>query len=294
MTVKDALTDARMMYQVYGFTTAAKRTLWEARARTIGAPDAKKPDGVPDQYQYVQDALQESGTWVLWLDGGRYDWFKRLYPEYFEGTLQKVWNGGVGYTGDWSVRNLDQRYPDTGIFSSVLPGDCNAVEYDDLRHFDLAEDVRLPGDPSVRDRLATLGYMEVNGNEVTEISPGATNEMVRRHRDRVDGGLVRYLKPHPPLKGLEEITRGSGKVRNTHEALRDGKLTFDELEAAYVDTYREVLDAVATLASELDGRVIITADHGECLRCGQLFHSRTHRKHGHLVNVPWFEVAEVL
>lgn len=293
MTLSKLIHNGRLVYQVYGFKAAAQRALWEARARTIGTPTYGQPDGVPDQYGYIQDVLEDNG-WILWLDGGRYDWFERLYPDYFDGELTKVWNGGIGYTGDWAVRNLDGQYPNCGIFSSVLPGDANAVDYDDYEHFDVAEDVRLHGDPSVKDRLATLGYMEVSGDEITQINPEATNEKVYDNLDRVNGGVVRYLKPHPPLNGLEGFTKGAGKVHNTHKAIRDGELTFDELEDAYVDTYREALEAVHDLVGHLDGRVVVTADHGECLRCGQLFHSRTHQPHDHLVNVPWLEVSNVV
>lgn len=286
--------NGRLVYRLHGLKEAARTAAWEARARTVGTPSYGRPEDLRDQYGLVQDALAEDGAWVIWLDGGRHDWFEELYPEYFEGELERVWNGGVGYTGDWSVRNLDGDYPGRGIFSAVLPGDCGAVDYDDLAHFDVAEDVRLPGSPDVRDRLATLGYLEVEGDEVTRINPEATNRKVLEHADELDGGVVRYLKPHPPFNGLEWCTRGAGKVHNTRVALRDGDITWGDLEDAYADTYREALGAAADLAESLDGRVVVTADHGECLRCGQLFHSRTHKPHGHLVNVPWFEVDTVL
>jgi predicted transcriptional regulator len=115
---------------------------------------------------------------------------------------------------------------------------------------------------------------------------------VRKYKDQVKGGIIRYCKPHPPFVGLERMTQGSSKTRDTRQALYDGDLTFAGLVDAYVKTYRQAFEAAASIVPELNGRVIITADHGECLECGQLFHGRNHVPHDHLVNVPWFEVQQ--
>jgi hypothetical protein len=116
------------------------------------------------------------------------------------------------------------------------------------------------------------------------------NRSVREHAGEIDGGVVRYIKPHPPLTGLESMTTGKGKAARVRSALDRGDLTYAELASAYIDTYREGLAAAADLVADLPGTVALTADHGTCLYCGQLFHGRNFEKHDHLTTVPWLVV----
>ena len=148
----------------------------------------------------------------------------------------------------------------------------------------------MPDGSSLADRLAALGYAEGGDAGDVAIAPEQVNRVVRENLDELDGGIIRYLKPHPPLAGLEGLTSGPGKVRRTMEALASGSVTVDELEEAYERTYRVAFEAMLDILPELDGRVAVTADHGECLRCGQLFHADRFDPHDHLVEVPWFEV----
>lgn len=59
-----------------------------------------------------------------------------------------------------------------------------------------------------------------------------------------------------------------------------------------IETYKVGLEAATELVPDLPGRVILTADHGTCLSCGQLFHGRHLDKHDHLTVVPWMEVSQ--
>lgn len=231
--------------------------------------------------------LAQDNAWLFWFDGGRYDWFEKLVPKYFDGKLEKVHNGGTAYSGEWAECNLGQTYPEQGLFCSMPVRDLQLSEYDGRNHFEIAPDVDT--ESTVNERLAALGYREQISTGHIDISPGHTNESVRKHLDAVNGGVVRYLKPHPPLTGLEELTSGGGKLKATWGALQDGTVTYSELESAYEATYREAFEAAQDLLQDLDGPVAITADHGECLGdCGQLFHGPYHARHRHLTEVPFF------
>ncbi|ELZ13888.1 hypothetical protein C479_03546 [Halovivax asiaticus JCM 14624] len=238
--------------------------------------------------------LFETNTeaWLIWFDGGRYDYFEELYDEYFTGELSKAWNGDIGYTGDWAVRHLEQDFSGYGLFSSVTLRSARDVDYDGRDHFDVAPRIETEDNSSMKEKLATLGYLEQSG-ELADTGEEAVNEAVLNHKSDISGGVIRYPKPHPPFDGLEHITSGASKTRETREALISGELTEPELHEAYRSTYRTGFELASQIIPKLDGTVIVTADHGECLDCGQLFHDRYHRPHDHLTHVPWFEVESV-
>lgn len=294
MITKRKIGILRNIRRVHGNLELAQRVFHESKLRAGHFPDPSKPNGVPDQRDLVADAIGGgSDAWIIWFDGGRLDWFKELVDDYFTGELQACWNGGIGYTGDWAVRNLSGEYPGMGLFSMAALRQADAVDYDGREHFDLAPKMNMPDGSDMQERLATLGYLELNDDPV-QVEPRETNKRVRKHLNELRGGVVRYLKPHPPFDGLEEMTAGYSKTKDTFDALANGDLTLDELEQAYVRTYKLAFECATDLVSDLDGDVILTADHGECLRCGQLFHSRRHKMHDHLVQVPWFRIDTVL
>lgn len=242
---------------------------------------------VRDQAPLVEDVLANAG-WLIWLDGARYDYARDLFPEFLDVDPLPAWNGDIGYTGDWAVEHLAGEYPDLGCFSPAQLWGFGAVDYDAREHFGHAPQF---DEVAVETKLAALGYLEADSSWSTHSERVA--DFARAHLDQVAGGVIRFIRPHPPLLGLDEITGGSGKLGRTKDAVERGDLTVDELHAAYEATYRSVLEVVADLVADLDGRIAITADHGECLLdegCKQVFHRRGYEPHNHLVNVPWAEV----
>jgi len=291
MTVTDFLSKHVESAHQYGVVNAGKFAAKEA-LQQVRSPDVPtdKPDGVISQDWLLKTALADDDPlWVIWLDGGRVDYFKRLVDDYFDGELYTCWNGGIGYSGDWADRHLRRDMSGYGLFSVSPVRSLQRTDYDGRDYFDIAPEIDT-GD-SLQDRLAALGYREQDGDTIAKLSPERCNQAVREYLDQIDGGVIRYLKPHPPFEGLKGMTSGSQKTRATWHAIWSGELTHDELANAYVATYRQAFEAAADIVPELDGTVILTADHGECLGdCGQLYHSREHDTHRHLCEVPWFVV----
>lgn len=244
----------------------------------------------PDQKDVLTEFLEGEGDrWVFWFDGGRADWFEYLYPEYFEGEYQRVWNGDIAYSGDWATRTLSQPYPDYGLFSSMPVRELQHTDYDGRKWFTIAPDIDTT--TSVESRLAALGYREQTQHGPIDISPGHVNESVRENIRQLNGGVIRYLKPHPPLEGMEGLTSGGSKITATWRALLDGEITQAEFADAYEQTYRQAFESAQDVIDDLDGEIAITADHGECLGdCGQLFHGPNHTPHSHLTTVPFLQV----
>lgn len=259
--------------------------------RVVNVDGRRPPAHLPDQRELLQSVFAETPAWVIVLDGGRFDIFHELVGDYFDGDLQPVWNGGVGYTGDWFDRTLSGDYPSLGCFSWSPVRNFSGLEYDARDHFGVVPEVQP--DRSAEQKLRDLGYLDAperNDENPTAESPQQVNRSVGRHFGDVDGGLIRYIKPHPPLTGLERMTTGKGKEQRVRRALRDGDLSVAALTDAYIETYREGFEAAQQISGMLPGRVILTADHGTCLACGQLFHGRNFAKHDHLCVVPWYEV----
>lgn len=261
--------------------------------RKVNEEQPHPPTHIPDQKDLLTDVFDtEQPVWVFFFDAGRYDMFEQLVWDYFDGELQRCWNGDIGYTGDWFVRNLSGDYGNRGLFSWIPMREQGHVSYDGREHFEIAPDIQPQA--KVEEQLAALGYANSPTEETLEVSPQFVNQSVKVHQKGINGGLIRYLKPHPPFEGLEEITTGAGKTMKTREALQSGDLTYRELTDAYRETYNVAFEHASSLIPELDGTIIITADHGTCLTCGQLFHGRNLEKHDHLTVVPWMEVDQLL
>jgi len=258
----------------------------------INQRERTAPTHITAQKTLLQQAFDTDETvWVFVFDAGRYDLFDQLYPEYLDGKLQRCYNGGVAYTGDWAMKHLRYDFGERGVFSYLPFRGLAAVEYDGRNWFEIAPDI--DSEHSAYERLAELGYAERQINTEIAVDPGKVNETVRQHNESLAGGLIRYIAPHPPFDGLEDLTSESTKTVETQAALDTGSLSYQELTDAYKDTYRKAFRHAVELIPELDGEIYITADHGTCLTCGQLFHGRQLDKHDHLCIVPWFKVGGV-
>jgi len=294
MSLGQFLRKQREIQQEYGAQTAFRFALRETKRKVPQIRSRTKPAGVQRQSALLDSLFAESDepVWLFWFDGGRLDYFRELADEYLTGELRPVWNGGIGYSGTWAETHLRREMDDYGLFS-VSPVRSLQTDYDGRDYFHVAPEIDIGA--SVDERLAALGYKEQKADSVVNISPGACNQSVREYMDQIDGGIIRYLKPHPPFDGMADLTAGSQKTRNTWYALWSGELSEDEFRDGYVRTYRQAFRAACEVIPELDGKVVITADHGECLGdCGQLYHSQSHEKHEHLCTVPWFEVDDVI
>ncbi|WP_227015524.1 hypothetical protein [Haloarcula sp. JP-L23] len=111
---------------------------------------------------------------------------------------------------------------------------------------------------------------------------------------------VHYIPPHHPFKGPtadEHFPSYEDQSDALFERIQRGDLDIDDetLRQAYVENLEWVLPEVERLLSELDGKTVVTADHGELL--GDRTAPVPVRDYGHhvglyvdqLVEVPWYE-----
>jgi len=129
--------------------------------------------------------------------------------------------------------------------------------------------------------------------------------------------IIHFMQPHTPYLGetgrrmynkihkrqddvTVDIGGWAGNIKLTvYQLMNNGAVEFDDamLREAYIENLRIVLDHVKELLDEINGRTVITGDHGECLGEQPIYHERSlysGRLYGHLPlvrpelrKVPW-------
>lgn len=108
--------------------------------------------------------------------------------------------------------------------------------------------------------------------------------------------LIHYLQPHAPYIGPTGIAKLPTDILNLWVEFKRGNVDIDlsVIRQAYRENLELVLKDISRLFDQIDGKIVLTADHGEMLgeRSGLL----PMKKYGHpsgiytseLVEVPWF------
>jgi hypothetical protein len=210
-----------------------------------------------------------------------------------------------------------------GSSSTVTAPGTKSWDYME-EHFDgekFHDTVYVTSNPfSVRLPDGTFHYMKQLLDEWNEDIGTVLPEDVTEAAKRVSEAfptkrlIVHYMQPHAPHLGetaeryREELDlRGWDKDIGTNEAVArndnhiwsaavDGEVPIADVRQAYRETLELVLESVEDLLSEIEGKSIITADHGEHL--GEMLWPILRREYGHncdlwtneLTQVPWHEL----
>ena len=99
-----------------------------------------------------------------------------------------------------------------------------------------------------------------------------TDRTIQAHREHDPERLIsHYMQPHYPFipnpidDGLPIDDFGGGSHDDVWDKLRRGEVSRDEVWKSYRANLEYVLDSVKTLLNSVEGRVVITADHGNLL-----------------------------
>ncbi len=226
------------------------------------------PDGI--------DIFAEDWDNLIILDAARYDEFKHCCT--LEGRLEKRRSRGA--TSSEFIRgNFTERILHDTVYVSVnghyarLKEELNTELHD---------------------------YIPLHNNEFRDAADGLTThpETVTEQAVRANENypqkhlIIHYLQPHQPFLGssAKDLQHGHGLM----DTIQQNDLTLDELRSYYRENLELVLNQVAVLSQELQGKTVAPADHGEML--GEKVFGLPIREFGHwdglytdeLIEVPWF------
>jgi hypothetical protein len=106
-----------------------------------------------------------------------------------------------------------------------------------------------------------------HSDEFKVVLPDVVTEHAARIADEYPAKrlIVHYIQPHHPFigpTGREHFTHDSSALE---EVLREADASAELVQRAYAENLDIVLDAVKKLLPALEGRTVITSDHGEML-----------------------------
>ena len=238
-----------------------------------------------------QKELLETNDWsvIILLDACRADYFDRI-----RSGARPVRSLGRE-TSDW-VQAFSEMARSWG--KELLWVTANPVVDDELAAF------------GSRTGLITLRVWESDWDYHTEmkipsVHPSRVNraveEYVKEH-GQPERMIVHYLQPHSPYIGdfplavavwgwmPDDFSKEASDLPAPDEAIERRAIGWSELRRAYRENLKLVMPYVEDLCARLDGKVVITADHGELL--GELGRFGHHPQWPSRVleTVPWLEL----
>jgi len=233
--------------------------------------------------------VDEDWDYLIILDACRYDYFQKyIYKFLNNGKLEKKISLG-SCTYEWLVKNFYEYYDDI-IYVSANPfiSNINFKGFKATNHFFKVVPV----------------WSYCWDEETGTVHPQKVAEFVLSVKDKFPDKriIAHFLQPHAPYIGstrisqkeicLKDMTNKEDTINRIWEMVRKGEIPISKLKKAYVDNLELVLGVVKKLVCNLDGKIVITSDHGECF--GELFvfghpHSVYIKE---LVEIPWFVIEK--
>lgn len=238
------------------------------------------------EFRSMRIEEREWDTLIL-LDACRYDYFQNTVE--MEGELSRVVSKGNN-SWEFMEENFEgKEYHDT-VYVTANPF-VNKLE-DGIFH--AIESVLDKWDPNI----GVVPPQRV------------TKKAIECHQDYPDKRIiVHYMQPHTPHLGeigkrVQEEFEVNGRSLDDNketgvsingktiwDVYRDGHITNSELRESYQETLEIVMRDVESLVTELNGKIVISSDHGENLGEGK---SGERLSHGMDTKecryVPWFEL----
>lgn len=245
------------------------------------------------------------------LDACRYDYFKKLYVSYLNGTLEKRISSASSTT-EWITKEFPNRYSDIVYVSAngfVTSTYVKLVNYDGSKHFYQVVDAWKDG---WNEELGT-----VPPENVTTIALRALSQFKGKRF------IIHYVQPHYPYIILRQLRIRERSRRNhkfshfvwkaalkvfgypfgntltnlfgidgTDEAAVAKRIGLEAFRIVYEKNLALVLESVAELVEHLQGKVIVSADHGELLGEYGKFAHWPNLDYPELHEIPWFVVSD--
>jgi hypothetical protein len=236
--------------------------------------------------RFGERVVEQDWDNLLLLDGCRYDIFAEEIT--FDGDLRSLRSAG-STSYEYFVNNYDGRsFPEIAYVTANTHFHRINAEFADI----------VP----VREFLWD--------EDIMTVPPDLLTEYVLDHADRYEDKrlIVHFMQPHMPFltrteAGIERhpLSAGSGVHKHSVSSenaetdmdawwlrLERGEITREAAYEAYRTTLQIVLEEIKPLLSELQGKTVVSADHGNVFGENQLYGHPKYRAHPKLVEVPWF------
>lgn len=209
--------------------------------------------------------MEEEWDYLIVLDACRYDAFKRLND--LPGKLEKRISRGSS-TEEWLRKNFTGYYEDTVYISgNPFVSEIEIRDFNAGDHFFKIEEVWKYG---WDEHLGTTPP-----GEVTKAALRLDKEFPKKRK------IIHYLQPHDPFIGKTKLISKGDKV----PLWKDPKV-----KQAWLDNLKLVLREVRGLVKKLEGKITITADHGDSFRKNFLLRHPQGIHVKELIEVPWLVV----
>lgn len=206
--------------------------------------------------------MEEEWDYLIILDACRYDASKKLND--LPGKLEKKISRGSS-TEEWLKENFTDYYEET-IYVSANPfvSKRKVQSFNGSAHFFKVEQVW------------EYGWDEELGTTPPEEVTKAALRIDKKYPKKRK--IIHYLQPHHPFIGKTKlISKGETLPLWKHPKVKQ----------AWMDNLKLVLQEVEKLVGKLEGRIVITADHGDCF--GKFISGHPWGVYvKELVEVPWF------
>jgi hypothetical protein len=229
--------------------------------------------------------MDEDWDNLVILDACRYDYFANQHD--FDATLDRVVSPGKMSWEFMQETFQGEQFHDT-IYITSNPFATRLSEDTFFKTLYLIDDWD--------DEIGTI--------HPEDVAEAAKRANIQHPNKRL---ILHFMQPHRPYLGsmAEQLRervdlvgyRNEGDGLQIWGAVKEGKISVEEVRTAYSESLDIVLDTVDDLLEDMDGKFVITADHGEML--GERVFPFTSRVWGHsegfstptLRQVPWIEIS---
>jgi hypothetical protein len=267
---------------------------------------------VTSRYPIGTNIFDEEWDVLVVLDACRIDALREVQNEYkFLDNIEEVWS--IGSTSkEWIEQSFTEEHTGTikdtayitgNPFSNTLLGKRERLEYG-ATHNTWIEKIDWL-DKLVTNKLVdsqNIGHIEPLWGEPEEHNrfdsqkpPSITNHTIKAARsEEYDRIVAHYMQPHSPYySSTTEYKDLKEYELHPFKALRNDKENKEDVWNAYLDNLRYALDSIELLLENIDGKVIITADHGELLGDQRMYYHMPGNPHPKLKKVPWIEIEAI-
>jgi len=250
----------------------------------LGTAYLRTLQAVGKRVPYGTNVYERSWDVLVVLDACRADLLRAVAPEVeFLETVTSVRSVGSS-SSEW----LENSFSDAteSARTVMVTGNTWTDRYLDADTFAALDEVwKYAWD----DRLGTVPADAVTDRAIS---------MAREHDpERL---VVHYMQPHhpfvpDPIAGDDGMVRSGGHSSRSNPwiLLRQSEISRERVWRAYKANLRYALDSVELLVENVDGRVALTADHGNLFGEWGLYGHPMHTPVPALLDVPWAETTAV-